>query len=170
MTAPLVTTRKKTNVMVDALSQKLVSASVSAVVLQHQIVMDLDRVGGRRSLGVHRQFSCLANLARENQDSLEGRWELVEVMEGVWNGLKPNFNVSVDGILRFHTWICVPNDVDIKWLILEEDHRSLYTIHPTSTKMYRDLQELFWWSNMKREIAIFVEQWLTCDYALKLRN
>ncbi|GKV11419.1 hypothetical protein SLEP1_g22680 [Rubroshorea leprosula] len=32
-----------------------------------------------------------------------------------------------------------------------------------STKMYRDLRSTFWWRNMKREIARFVSQCLTCQ-------
>uniref|UniRef100_A0A2N9EM84 Reverse transcriptase n=1 Tax=Fagus sylvatica TaxID=28930 RepID=A0A2N9EM84_FAGSY len=59
--------------------------------------------------------------------------------------------------------LCVPNDPSIKNDILEEAHRSPYTMHPGSTKMYRDLRETFWWNNMKREIAQFVEQCLTCQ-------
>ncbi|XP_057981316.1 uncharacterized protein LOC131166761 [Malania oleifera] len=69
--------------------------------------------------------------------------ELVKVMEGVQDGLKPDFNISNDGILRFHTKICVPNDAEIKRVILKKAHRLLYTVHPGSTKMYMDLRESF---------------------------
>ncbi|XP_057954015.1 L-ascorbate oxidase homolog [Malania oleifera] len=55
--------------------------------------------------------------------------ELVEVMEGVQKGLKPNFSISGDGILRFHGKVRVSNDAMIKPVILEEAHRSLYTVH-----------------------------------------
>ncbi|WMV33108.1 hypothetical protein MTR67_026493 [Solanum verrucosum] len=39
---------------------------------------------------------------------------------------------------------------------MEEAHSSRYSIHPGSTKMYRDLREVYWWSIMKRCIAKFV--------------
>ena len=39
---------------------------------------------------------------------------------------------------------------------MEEAHKSAYTVHLGSTKMYRDLREVYWWNNMKREIADFV--------------
>ena len=57
----------------------------------------------------------------------------------------------------------MPNDPLIKKEILEEAHYSPYTIHLGSTKMYHDLHDNFWWNNMKREIAHFVKQCLTCQ-------
>ena len=45
---------------------------------------------------------------------------------------------------------------------MEEAHRTPYSVHPGSTKMYSDIRETYWWNNMKREIAQFVEQCLTC--------
>ncbi|XP_057965303.1 uncharacterized protein LOC131155871 [Malania oleifera] len=56
--------------------------------------------------------------------------ELVEVTEGIQKGLKPDFSISGDGILRFRNRVFVPNDAMIKRVILEEAHHSLYTIHP----------------------------------------
>jgi IS30 family transposase len=51
----------------------------------------------------------------------------------------------------------------IKGLILKEAHETPYSIYPGSTKMYMDLKELFWWNNMKREIAKFVSECHTCQ-------
>ena len=89
--------------------------------------------------------------------------KLARLIEEVEKGDKPEFNVSEDGVLRFGNRCCVPDSVVIKRLILEEAHRSPYTVHPGSTKMYRDLKESFWWEGMKREIAQFVAQCLTCQ-------
>lgn len=41
-------------------------------------------------------------------------------------------------------------------MILEEIHRSNLSIHPGDTKMYQDLKKLFWWPEIKRDIALFV--------------
>ena len=87
---------------------------------------------------------------------------LKKIMDKVHNGKKSKFSNFKDGALRFDSRFCVPNDPLIKKEILEEAHYSPYTIHPGSTKMYHDLRENFWWNNMKREIAQFVEQCLTC--------
>jgi hypothetical protein len=60
--------------------------------------------------------------------------------------------------LWFHDKICVPDIPEIKELIFKEAHETPYSIHPGSTKMFMDLKELFWWNNMKREIAMFVSE------------
>ncbi|XP_069150838.1 uncharacterized protein [Solanum lycopersicum] len=45
---------------------------------------------------------------------------------------------------------------ELRQHILAEAHNSMYFIHPGSTKMYRDLQESYWWNGMKRDIGDFV--------------
>jgi hypothetical protein len=52
--------------------------------------------------------------------------------------------------------------VVIRELILKEARESSYSIHPGATKMYQDLQKLFWWTCMKREIASYVSQSDVC--------
>ena len=84
-------------------------------------------------------------------------------MDEVCSGKKSEFSIFEDGALRFRSRLCVPNDPLIKKEILEEAYYSPYTIHPGSTKMYHDLHENFWWNNMKREIAHFILQCLTCQ-------
>ena len=75
-----------------------------------------------------------------------------------------------DGALRFGSRLCVLNDPLFKKEILEEAHYSPYTIHLGSTKMYNDLRENFWWNDMKRETAHFVEQCLTCQQVKALHQ
>ncbi|GKB35644.1 putative reverse transcriptase domain-containing protein [Tanacetum coccineum] len=43
-----------------------------------------------------------------------------------------------------------------------KNHKSKYSIHPGSDKMYQDLKLLYWWSNMKADITIYVSKCLTC--------
>ncbi|GJX04940.1 putative reverse transcriptase domain-containing protein [Tanacetum coccineum] len=45
---------------------------------------------------------------------------------------------------------------------MHESHKSKYSIHPGSDKMYQDLKKLYWWPNMKAEIATYVSKCLTC--------
>ncbi|GJR95767.1 putative reverse transcriptase domain-containing protein, partial [Tanacetum coccineum] len=48
---------------------------------------------------------------------------------------------------------------------MHESHKSKYSIHPGSDKMYQDLKKLYWWPNMKAEITTYVSKCLTCDKA-----
>jgi hypothetical protein len=46
---------------------------------------------------------------------------------------------------------------------MSEAHHSPYTVHPEGTKMYRDVKGSYWWNNMKKDIAKFVEQCAICQ-------
>ncbi|GKC49846.1 putative reverse transcriptase domain-containing protein [Tanacetum coccineum] len=45
---------------------------------------------------------------------------------------------------------------DALTLIMHESHKSKYSIHPGSDKMYQDLKKLYWWPNMKAKIATYL--------------
>ncbi|GJS64229.1 putative reverse transcriptase domain-containing protein [Tanacetum coccineum] len=49
-----------------------------------------------------------------------------------------------------------------KTVIMHESHKSKYSIHPGSDKMYQDMKKLYWWPNMKADIATYVSKYLTC--------
>ncbi|KAA0035746.1 pol protein [Cucumis melo var. makuwa] len=54
----------------------------------------------------------------------------------------------------------VPSDSAVKTKLLSEAHSSPFSMHPGSTKMYQDLKRVYWWRNMKREVAEFVSKCL----------
>ena len=71
--------------------------------------------------------------------------------------------INEEGVLRIKGRVCVPRVDDLTHNILTEAHSSRYSIHPSSTKMYRDLKQYFWWSRMKCDIVDFVAQFLNCQ-------
>jgi hypothetical protein len=67
------------------------------------------------------------------------------------------------GTLWLGKQICVPNVKPINELILIEAHDFAYSIHPGSTKMYKDLKTQYWWYSMKRDVVKYVALCDTCQ-------
>nr|GEU86012.1 putative reverse transcriptase domain-containing protein [Tanacetum cinerariifolium] len=62
--------------------------------------------------------------------------------------------------LNGRSWLpCYGN---LRTVIMHESHKSKYSIHPGSDKMYQDMRKLYWWPNMKVDIATYVSKCLTC--------
>ena len=65
--------------------------------------------------------------------------------------------------MRFQNRLCVPKNEEVRKQILEEAYNTRYSVHPGGTKMYRDLRQYFWWSNMKKDVAEYVNKCLICQ-------
>ncbi|GJW36246.1 putative reverse transcriptase domain-containing protein [Tanacetum coccineum] len=72
--------------------------------------------------------------------------------------IKPIFEIRSDGIQCFEGRIWLALFGGLRDLIMHESHKSKYSIHPGSDKMYQDLKKLYWWPNMKAEIATYVSK------------
>ncbi|GJX39560.1 reverse transcriptase domain-containing protein [Tanacetum coccineum] len=76
-----------------------------------------------------------------------------------------------DGTLCLKNRSWIPCFGDLRTLIMNESHKSKYSIHPGLNKMYQDLKKLYWWPNMKAEIATYnMCKWekITMDFVTKL--
>ncbi|GJZ38336.1 putative reverse transcriptase domain-containing protein [Tanacetum coccineum] len=81
-----------------------------------------------------------------------------EDLHGMINKLEP----CIGGTLCLNNRSWIPHFGDLRSLIMHESHKSKYSIHPGSDKMYQDLKKLYWWPNIKAEIATYVSKCLTC--------
>ncbi|GJZ72757.1 putative reverse transcriptase domain-containing protein [Tanacetum coccineum] len=66
-----------------------------------------------------------------------------------------------DGTLCLNGRSWLPCYGDLRTVIMHESHKSKYSIHPGFDKMYQDMKNLYWWPNMKADIATNVSKCLT---------
>jgi hypothetical protein len=79
-------------------------------------------------------------LEAEIQDGQLEDAKLKEIRQLIRDNKTSDFSKDSQGTLWLGKRICVPNLKHIKELILREAHDSTYSIHPDSTKMYKDLK------------------------------
>ncbi|KAD5802517.1 hypothetical protein E3N88_13877 [Mikania micrantha] len=77
-------------------------------------------------------------------------------------GMEQQLEIKADGLHYFMERIWVLHHGNLRDLVMDEAHKSRYSIHPGSDKMYHDLKVLYWWPHMKADIATCVGKCLTC--------
>ncbi|GJU11899.1 putative reverse transcriptase domain-containing protein [Tanacetum coccineum] len=131
----------KANVVADALSQK----ERIKLLRVRALVMTI-------GLNLPKQILSAQSEARKEENFI------TEDLHGMINKLEPRADETL--CLNNRSWI--PCFGDLRALIMHESHKSKYSIYPGSDKMYQDLKKLYWWPNMKAEIATYVSKCLTC--------
>nr|GEX75179.1 hypothetical protein [Tanacetum cinerariifolium] len=69
-------------------------------------------------------------------------------------GLNEQMKRRSDEALYYLDRIWVPLTGDVRTLIMDEAHKSKYSLHPGADKMYYDLRDMYWWPRMKKDIAL----------------
>ncbi|KAL4037086.1 hypothetical protein IC575_000669 [Cucumis melo] len=156
----------KANVVADALSRK-VSHSAALITRQAPLHRDLEQAEIAVSVGAVTiqlaQLTVQPTLRQRIIDAQSNDSYLVEKRGLAEAGQAVGFSISSNGGLVFERRLCVPSDSAVKTELLSEAHSSPFSMHPGSTKMYQDLKRVYWWRNMKREVAEFVSRCLVCQ-------
>ncbi|GJV80210.1 retrotransposon protein, putative, ty3-gypsy subclass [Tanacetum coccineum] len=104
-----------------------------------------------------------SNLMLQIKEAQRDDGELWAIVQNVEDGKHTEFRVDDEGVVWFEDRLCVPNDQALREKVMMEAHSSPFTIHPGSTKMYKDLKQYFWWNGMKQDVATFVSKCMTCQ-------
>nr|GEX05136.1 putative reverse transcriptase domain-containing protein [Tanacetum cinerariifolium] len=96
----------------------------------------------------------MANMVADAKKNVEA--------ENLGRLIKPIFDIHPDGTRYHDQRIWLSKFSGLRDLIMHESHKSKYSIHPGYDKMYQDLKQLYWWPNMKADIATYVSKCLIC--------
>ncbi|GJY38160.1 putative reverse transcriptase domain-containing protein [Tanacetum coccineum] len=144
---------RKENVVADALSRKerikplRVRALVMTIGLEHP----------KKILEAHTKAR-----KQENLEAEDVRGMLVETARESENHRKEKLAPRADETLCLNNISWFPCYGDLRTLIMHESYKSKYFVHSGSDKMYLDMRKLYWWPNMKVDIATYVSKCLTC--------
>ncbi|GJW57485.1 putative reverse transcriptase domain-containing protein [Tanacetum coccineum] len=109
-----------------------------------------------------RYHHCKVNVVADALRRKERAFKLDNVLAERLHGLDQQMEMKEDKSLYFMDRIWVPLVGDVRMVILNEAHKSKYSMHLGADKMYYDLRDMYWWLGMKRDIAIYVSKCLTC--------
>ncbi|GJV54709.1 putative reverse transcriptase domain-containing protein [Tanacetum coccineum] len=146
----------KANVVADALSRKEREPPLRVRALVMTIGLNLPK----QILDAQTQARKPENIRNEDVGGM-----LVENSKDPEKLRTEKLEPRADGTLCFKGRSWLPCYGDLRTVIMHESHKLKYSIHPGSNKMYQDMKKLYWWPNMKTNIATYVSKCLTCAKA-----
>ncbi|GJV05050.1 putative reverse transcriptase domain-containing protein [Tanacetum coccineum] len=143
----------KANVVADALSRKEREPPLRVRALVMTISLDLPK----QILNAQTEARKPDNIKSEDVGGM-----LIENAKFPEAIREQKLEPRADGTLCLNGRSWLPCYGDLRTVIMHESHKSKYSIHPGSDKMYQDMKKLYWRPNMKVDIATYVSKCLTC--------
>ncbi|GJV34473.1 putative reverse transcriptase domain-containing protein [Tanacetum coccineum] len=143
----------KANVVADALSRKEREPPLRVRALVMIISLDLPK----QILNAQTEARKPENIKNEDIGGM-----LVENAKNPKAIRTEKLEPHADGTLCLNGRSWLPCYGDLRTVIVHESHKSKYSIHLGSDKMYQDMKKLYGWPNMKANIATYVSKCLTC--------
>ncbi|GJT95740.1 putative reverse transcriptase domain-containing protein [Tanacetum coccineum] len=137
--------RKEEEEAFQTLKRKLCSAPILALP-KGQKILSCIAMRYLRIREAHKEAMKKKNVRKENLGRL----------------IKQILEFRPDRTRCFGNRVWLPRFGGLRDLVMHESYKSKYSIHPGSDKMYQDLKLLYWWLNMKANIATHVSKCLTC--------
>jgi hypothetical protein len=154
-------------VVIDVLSRKSTMELVALGISRPQLIKELTRMGLEvvgEGTPIH-----LGNLMIQSElferikaTQLEDP-ECAKIKQLLAEGKAKEFCLKEHGLLTHFKQVYVLGIEGLRKEIMSEAHHSPYTMHPGGTKMCGDVNGSYWWNNVKRDIAKFMEQCSTCQ-------
>ncbi|GJW22499.1 putative reverse transcriptase domain-containing protein, partial [Tanacetum coccineum] len=141
--------KRKENVVVVALSRKEWSKPLRVRALVMTIGLDLPK----HILNAQTEAQNPENVKNEDVGGM-----LLENYKDPEKFRTEKLEPRTDGTICFNGRSWLPCYGDLRTVIMHESHKSKYSIHLGSDKMYQDMKKLYWWPNMKANIATYVSK------------
>ncbi|GJU99307.1 putative reverse transcriptase domain-containing protein [Tanacetum coccineum] len=143
----------KANVVADALSRKERNQPLRV----RALVMTIGLDHPKQILNAQTEVRKPENIKSEDVGGM-----LIENSKDPEKFRTEKLEPRADGTLCLNGRSWLPCYGDLRTVIMHESHKSKYSVHPGSDKMYQDMKKLYWWPNMKANIATYVSKFLTC--------
>ncbi|GKE34849.1 putative reverse transcriptase domain-containing protein [Tanacetum coccineum] len=148
----------KANVVVDALSRK---ERIKPLRVQ-ALVMTIGLGLPKQILNAQTEARKPKNIKNEDVGGM-----LIENSKDPEKLRTEKLEPHADGTLCLNGRSWLPCYGDLRTVIMHESHKSKYSIYPGSDKKYQDMKKLYWWPNIKADIATYWDN-IMMDFVTRL--